>query len=170
MGYDPHFPAHYPSKPSLDEVATMLRARTVDENGNEVGTFNDTTSPTATQAEQIIDSAYDLVLLRVGRISDDSSELQSQAKSVVMLLAARLIETVYYPEQAAQNQSAASLYGEMYEEAVRDLERAVEDDRSTSTTGGITSLSIQGATAGSDPDDPLPFAFYEQRDLDEFTP
>jgi hypothetical protein len=108
MGYDPHFPAHYPSKPSLDEVATMLRARTVDENGNEVGTFNDTTSPTATQAEQIIDSAYDLVLLRVGR--------------------------------------------------------------STSTTGGITSLSIQGATAGSDPDDPLPFAFYEQRDLDEFTP
>lgn len=160
--------AHYPAKPSLDEVAAMLRARTVDANGNELSTFTATTSPTATQAQQLLDSAYDLVRLRIGRISDSNDELIGQARTVVMLLAARLVETVYYPEQAAQTQSAAAIYGEMYEEAVRDLERAIEDDRSTTQTGFFSSIPIKGQAAVQGPSaSDLPFAFYEQRDLDD---
>lgn len=139
--------AHYPAKPTLDEVASMLRARTVDENGNELGTFTDTTSPTATQAQQLLDSAYDLVRLRIGRIDDAEEETIEQAHTVVMLLAARLIETVYYPEQAAQNQSAATIYGEMYEEAVRDLANAIEDNRATTTTGFMSSIPLGGTAA-----------------------
>lgn len=145
----------------------MLRARTVDQYGNEAGTFTADTSPTDVQAGQMIDAAYDLVRLRVGLISDSSPDLQSQAKSVVMLLAARLIETVYYPEQAANDQSAASIYGEMYEDAIRSLEMAVRDDRATTTTGFLASVPIKGIAATSEPVLPLNF---EQRDMDDPDP
>src|ERR1044072_2431372 len=110
--------AHYPARPSASEVATLLRSRTVDEDGNEESGFDAPTRPTLTQAEELIDAAYDLVRLRVGRIPDDEEEIISQAKSVVMLLAARIIETVYSPERARSDESAASLYGEMYEDAI----------------------------------------------------
>lgn len=167
---------HYPAKPSVDEVAAMLRARTVDRYGNEEGTFTATTRPTASEATQIIDSAYDLVNLRVGRIPDADDELIAQAKSVVLLLAARLIETVYYPEQAAQSQSAATLYGDMYEEAVRALEAAIRDNRSTTQTGFMVSIPTKGRAAM--PQDEIISGYealtgaewplgWEQRDLDD---
>lgn len=158
--------AHYPARPSTDEVANLLRARTVDQYGNELGTFTDATRPTIEQADSLIDAAYDLVNLRVGRISDTSPEIITQAKAVVMLLAARLIETVYYPEQAAQDESAATLYGEMYEDAIKSLTSAILDDRSTTTSGWMANVPIKGLAAVTDPFADLPIN-YEQRDMDD---
>lgn len=158
------FDAHYPARPSAGEVATLLRSRTVDEYGNEESGFDTTTRPTLTQAEELIDAAYDLVRLRVGRIPDDAEEIISQAKSVVMLLAARIIETVYYPEQARSDESAATLYGEMYEDAIRDLEGAIRDDRSTTVTGFMASIPLKGLAATTDTTFPVN---YEQLDLDD---
>lgn len=152
------------AKPTIDEVASLLRSRTVDAFGNEIDTFTADTRPTAVQAQSIIDSAYDLVNLRVGRINSTETEIISQAKAVVMLLAARLIETVYYPEQAAQNESAATLYGEMYEESVRSLEQAIKDDRSTTLYGGIASIPLKGLAATQTDDLPIN---WEQQNLDE---
>lgn len=158
--------AHYPARPDADEVASLLRTRTVDEYGNEQSTFGLTTRPTLTEANNIIDSAYDLVKLRVGRLPDTQDEIISQAKAVVMLLAARLIETVYYPEQARDDESAASLYGDMYEDAIRDLEMAVKDNRAGTTGGFMYSIPTKGSAALHDPFADLPIN-YEQRDLDD---
>jgi hypothetical protein len=158
------FDAHYPARPTAGEVATLLRSRTVDEYGNEEQGFDAQTRPTLTQAEELIDAAYDLVRLRVGRIPDDADEIISQAKSVVMLLAARIIETVYYPEQARSDESAATLYGEMYEDAIRDLEGALKDDRSTTRTGFMASIPMKGLAALDESVWPIN---YEQRDMDD---
>lgn len=152
------------AKPTLDEVASLLRSRTVDQYGNEVDTFTSATRPTDVQAQNIIDSAFDLVNLRVGRINSASTEIIAQAKAVVMLLAARLIETVYYPEQAAQNESAAQLYGDMYNEAIASLESAIEDDRSTTTSGFMASIPLKGLAAGQVDDLPIN---WQQLNLDE---
>lgn len=152
----------YPAKPSLEEVATLLRARTLDEYGNEVGAFTSDTRPNATQAQQAIDSAYNLVNLRIGRIDSRSVDIIEQAKSTTAFLAARIIETVYYPEQATQEQSVASVYAAMYEEAIAALESAVEDDRATTTTGFITSVPLKGIAA--DQEWPINWA---QLNLDE---
>jgi hypothetical protein len=152
-------------KPTIDELAALLRARTVDRFGNEAGTFNENTRPTATEAQAIIDSAYDLVSLRIGPLPDGDELIGSQAKSVILLLAARLVETVYYPEQAAQDQSAAELYGEMYDDAIRSLESAVADNRATTTTGFFSSIPMKGIAASSG-HGPWPIN-PEQRDLDE---
>lgn len=152
----------YPAKPTLAEVATLLRARTLDQYGNEVGNFTADTRPTATQAQQIIDSAYNLVKIRIGKIDDFHEDVIEQAREVTMLLAARLIETVYYPEQAAQEQSAASLYAAMYEESIAALESSVRDARATTTTGFITSVPLKGITSGQD----WPIN-WEQMNLDE---
>lgn len=156
--------AHYPSKPTLAQVAALLRSRTVDEYGNEESGFGEDTRPTAVQAQELIDAAYDLVGLRVGRIPDTEQELIDQARSVTMLLAARMIETVYYPEQASSDESAAALYGEMYEDAIRSLESAVMDNRSTTQTGFMASIPVKGLAATTDYDYPIN---YEQRDLDD---
>jgi hypothetical protein len=156
--------AHYPAKPSLSEVATLLRSRTVDEYGNEESGFGPTTRPTDVQAQEIIDSAYNLVALRVGRISDSSEEIIDQARSVTMLLAARMIETVYYPEQASSDESAATLYGEMYDDAIRSLEQAVKDNRATTGTGFMASIPVRGLAATEEAEYPIN---YEQRDMDD---
>jgi len=154
-------------KPTTDELAALLRARLVDSYGNELDAFtDDVTRPGETQAQQLIDAAYDLVTLRVGPLPDGDELIGSQAKSVILLLAARLVETVYYPEQAAQDQSAASLYGEMYEEAIRSLEAAAADNRATTQTGFLASIPLKGLAAGSSSHGPWPIN-PEQMDLDE---
>lgn len=154
----------YPAKPTLPEVAALLRARTLDKYGNELAAFTSDTRPTDVQAQEVIDSAYNLVILRVGRIDAFSTEIIDQAKSVTALLAARLIETVYYPEQATQEQSAASIYGEMYEAAIDGLEQAIKDNRATTTTGYLASIKLSGLAAATEEDWPIN---WEQMNLDE---
>lgn len=152
-------------KPTIDDLAALLRARTVDAYGNEVDAFTAQTRPTDTQAANIIDSAYNLVTLRIGPLPDGDDVIGEQASSVILLLAARLVETVYYPEQAAQDQSAAALYAQMYDEAILSLEGAVKDNRGTTTTGFMASIPLKGLAAESG-HGPWPIN-PEQRDLDE---
>lgn len=151
----------YVTKPTLAQLASLLRARTVDQYGNETGAFSSTTSPTESEAQQMIDSAYDLVNLRIGQIPD-IPDLAGQAKAVVLLLAARLVETVYYPDQASTDQSAAALYGELYEDAVRSLEATIRADRASGSF--IASIPLKGLAAL---DVNVLDAFGYQRDLDE---
>jgi len=153
----------YPAKPTLAEVAALLRARTLDEYGNEIGMFTEDTTPTDDQAQEIVDSAYNLVKIRIGRIDTFSADLIDAAKTVVTLLAARLIETVYYPEQAAQEQSAAALYAAMYEESIVALEGAIRDNSATTRTGFMSSIPMKGLAAT---EEPWPIN-WEQLNLDE---
>lgn len=158
--------AHYPAKPTTDELASFLRARTVDRYGNEIDAFTDATRPTEAQASQLIDAAHNLVSLKIGRINDLNDEIIEQAREVVKLLAARLVETVYYPEQAAQEQSAAALYGEMYDAAIASLIAAVEDNRGGTEGGSIASVPIVGLARATQDSITWPIN-PEQRNLDE---
>jgi hypothetical protein len=153
--------AEYATKPTAEQLASLLRTRTVDEYGKEAGEFTTSTSPTLVEANQMIDAAYDLVNLRVGKIPD-VPDLANQAKSVVLLLAARLVETVYYPEQVTSDQSAAALYGDLYEDAIRSLEQSVRDDRAGASF--ITSIPLKGLAAA---DVDVLDAFGYQRDEDD---
>src|SRR5207244_4319034 len=53
-------------RPALDDVGALIRARTKDVNGNEVGTFNEDTRPTGALVEIIIDAAVADLIARVG--------------------------------------------------------------------------------------------------------
>ena len=49
------------------DVAALLRARTKDINGDEVGTFNDDTRPMSAQVLRLIDEAVGDIQARMGR-------------------------------------------------------------------------------------------------------
>jgi hypothetical protein len=52
--------------PSVADVAALLRARTKDVNGDEIGTFNDDTRPTSAQVITLIDEAVVDIQARMG--------------------------------------------------------------------------------------------------------
>jgi len=52
--------------PSVADVAALLRARTKDINGDEIGTFNDDTRPTSSQALTLIGEAVADIQARMG--------------------------------------------------------------------------------------------------------
>jgi hypothetical protein len=85
-----------PIAPTVDDVAALIRARTKDANGNEVGTFTDATRPTDAQAQQAIDHQVALLHTRVGTIGPDCSGI---AQMTVAYGAAAEIELSYFPEQ-----------------------------------------------------------------------
>lgn len=86
--------------PTLEAVGSLLRARTVDTNGNELGTFTAATRPTANQVEDIIVMAVDEVAVALA--GDAPERLWGAAGSLATYRAAMLVELSYFPEQVAQ--------------------------------------------------------------------
>jgi hypothetical protein len=95
-------------KPTPDDVATILRARTKDLTGTELGTFTADTRPTDTEVARIIDLAYAEVTGRCGLYI--GSSCAAGAKSLVVIRAAAWIELSYFPEQV---RSDRSVYAEL---------------------------------------------------------
>jgi hypothetical protein len=88
--------------PSVQDVARHLTARTKDDNGAYVGTFNNDTRPTADQVQALIDTAVALVR-GMFTAADVPEEVQAQAKEAATLKAALSVELSYFPEQAQDN-------------------------------------------------------------------
>jgi hypothetical protein len=78
--------------PSVADVAALLRARTKDMNGDEVGTFNDDTRPTSAQVITLIEEAVGDIEARM-RVSPPP-ELAAPPPRC-------LVELSCFPEQAA---------------------------------------------------------------------
>ena len=85
--------------PSVLDVAALLRARTKDSNGYEVGTFNDDTRPTSSQVLTLIDQAVADVQAWLG--PSPPAELADAARVAAALDTACLIELSYYPRAGA---------------------------------------------------------------------
>lgn len=89
--------------PTVDDVGALLRARTKDRHGNELGTFTDDTRPTQYQVESIIE--------RVAQDIDDSVDaplpqrLYGSARRLGTYMAACEVELGYFPEQVSTNRS-----------------------------------------------------------------
>jgi hypothetical protein len=105
-------------RPTVDDVALLLRARTKDSNGNEVGTFDDDTRPTGDQVDSHIDVAMALVGIRFGPVEDMPAEAQAAFAGLVAYRAALRVEKSYFPDQVLTGRSA---YAELREEYLDDL-------------------------------------------------
>ena len=150
-----------------DDVAALLRARTKDQVGNEVGSFlpaADTgpqTRPTAEQVQEQIDIARSLTRLDVGAIPDPCAE---GGEAVVALLAALLVEQSYWPEQVQSERSAYDRLLALYQQARLGLVACVQGNQpgGTDTPAGwrVYDLDITGDTSL------WPFDWW-QRNLDQ---
>jgi hypothetical protein len=108
-------------RPALTDIGALLRARTKDRNGAEVGTFNDNTRPKASQVNALIDQAVAEVKMRVGPVAD---ELVDSGRLVVAMRVAQLIELSYYPEQTSGDRTVYQTLRLTYEDLVRRLTHA----------------------------------------------
>lgn len=101
--------------PTVDDVGALLRTRTKDTFGNELGTFTSTTRPTHDQVLVLIGQAYDYVTSRVD--TDLPEESWRAARSAIALKAAMLVEMSYWPDQIPQNQSIYPMLRQEFEGA-----------------------------------------------------
>ncbi len=105
--------------PTVAEVATLLRARTKDLNGVEVGTFTSGTRPTEAQVTTLITVAAAAVADEVG--ATDVTALPAAARFVIALQTACAIEASYFPEQLKDDQSAYTQYDSLRREKMKAL-------------------------------------------------
>jgi hypothetical protein len=113
------------------EVAAHIRARTKDNNGNEVGTFTDSTRPTEAQCEEAITAAVRFIHSRVGYVGEGCAEL---AREAVSLGAAADIERSYFPEQSRSDRSVYTFLRDERDAALEGLVACVEGELPSSDT------------------------------------
>jgi hypothetical protein len=112
--------------PSVDDVAALLRARTKDNNGVELGTFNEATRPTGAEVSLIIANAASEV---AGELSADVPiVLLGSYEFCVKLLSACLIELSYWPEQVQTERSPYIHYWAMFLRAIQSLQERLPDE------------------------------------------
>jgi hypothetical protein len=109
--------------PEVADVGALLRARTKDSMGNELGTFTDDTRPTGTQVEVLIGQATDDVATEVA--NEIPEPLWDMASSVVVVGTALLIELTYFPEAVATGRSPYTEMSKLYADRLGRLRTAV---------------------------------------------
>jgi hypothetical protein len=113
--------------PDVSDVGALLRARTKDLNGAELGTFNDDTRPTGAQAQALCVHASDEVYAELGPYANLAASIKFSARRLVALRAAMLIELSYFPEQVRSDKSAYERYRELYEATLPRLREAARE-------------------------------------------
>lgn len=115
MSTPPDFDATtVPWRPTTDDVAALLRARTKNPSGNEQGTFDDQTRPTELEVERLITNGVAKVLAAIG-VWDLPPEAQDEARHLASILAACEVELSYFPEQVRSDRSAYAQLWELYQ-------------------------------------------------------
>jgi hypothetical protein len=102
--------------PTLDEVASLVPSRAKGQYGRAT-TFDETTQPTSDQVQTIIDRSAAKVFSKVG---DPPAALLEDAKEIVALRAAMLIELTFFGDQIRADRSPYGELKALYEEAVKD--------------------------------------------------
>jgi hypothetical protein len=108
--------------PSVADVAALLRARTKDVNGEEIGTFNDDTRPTSSQVITLIEEAVGDIEARMG--ATPPAALADAGRSSAAMMAACLIELSYFPEQVRSDRSAFREYWELLQNKITALQES----------------------------------------------
>lgn len=117
-------------RPTVTDVANLLRARTQVRGGKEEGTFTSVTRPTSDEVDGMIDDALDDVLGKVkattafaelAPTTEEAEAYERRVRGAVKLYAAVLIEASYFPEQIKTGQSAHDVYLKLYESRIRAL-------------------------------------------------
>jgi hypothetical protein len=108
--------------PTLADVAALIRARTKDDNGNELGNFTAATRPTDVQAEEAIAHAVIALGEKVGGIGPKCTNV---ARMAAAYGAAAEIELSYFPEQARADRSGYQFLVKRYEALLVGVEQCV---------------------------------------------
>lgn len=129
-------------KPSVRELGAFMRGRTVaaGSGGRELGTFNAETRPTGTEAQVEIDRARDMVLMELGE--EIPTRLYSQARWVVTIYAAMLVELSFYRNEINKDQSAFAQYQQLYKGAVQALTGAIDNSTPAAPKSGAWSIPV----------------------------
>ncbi len=86
--------------PSVDQIGSLLYARTRDEYGNLTGTFTTDSSPTALQVLDLVESVTDDIAASIGAIP---VALEGAALQTARFAAAALVELSFFPNQVGDD-------------------------------------------------------------------
>jgi hypothetical protein len=138
-----------PGRPTVEQVAVLIRARTKDDVGNEVGTFDSDTRPTDVQVEEMIDGAFDSIAMRLPDPTAMPVDVLAGMVQVVALETACRIEKTFWPEQVRTDRSNyAVLKVERDEELAALVEVAKDAAGSTEyAMGDISSVPVGSWTS-----------------------
>lgn len=137
-------------KPSLEDVAALIHARTSDQYDKPLGTFTTETRPTADQVNDLIDRSAQVVSLELGVPHSRMGDLTDQAKAVVAVRTAWQIEVSFFPNQVERGDSAAGQLREMYESDLALLGVAARDNQA----GGFRARTMHVALARREEPEP----------------
>lgn len=119
--------------PTVHELAILMRARTKDSTGNELGVFSADTRPMAEEARRAIQEAADDVTGPIDTVIPPRA--YRFVKNAILYRAAMIIEVSFFPEQIGTGRSPFESYKQLFDEAAGNLVKAVERERSEQETG-----------------------------------
>jgi hypothetical protein len=119
--------------PTSSDVAALLRARTKDDTGRELGDWSDETRPTASEVDALIAQTADYVAAAIGGVPDRCAGAASQA---VLLRTAMLVELSYFPEQVRSDRSPYPELKELADTALDSARTCVASGGAAGTTEG----------------------------------
>ena len=147
-------PQVYPAlpKPTSADVAAILRARTKDLAGIEIGDFTDDTRPTGAEVVRLIDLAYNEVTGAAGMYL--APRCAGLATSLIVVRTAMWVEGSYWPEQV---RSDRSIYAELSEQYAAGMPVLMEcaagnlpgdgGDGGAEPPAGLGMLNVHGWTS-----------------------
>jgi hypothetical protein len=139
---------NYAWEASVEDVAALLPQRTKGEYGKD-GEFTEGTTPTKKQVEDILVKSAGRIAskLRLKGEKDICSDGPiGMAEEVHALRAAMMVELTYFANQLRTDQSPYKNLKEQYDEGIKDLLAAYEDE-----CGGGTGLGGEERPKGSFP-------------------
>jgi hypothetical protein len=122
-----------PWMPTVGDIGNLMRSRTKDSVGNEIGTFTDKTRPKYEQVVEVIRTATDDVISETD--TDIPAEAYRLARTAIKYKAAMLIELSYFPEQVQPSHSPYEHYRQLYMDAMKNLLIALAREESEELYG-----------------------------------
>lgn len=123
-------PAWYPS---LETVASLVRARVKTRMGGELPVWTSDTRPTDLQVYELMKFAGMDMLPCVGDPETLPAKYHEAVSLCVALKTAALIELSYFPEQVEQDRSAYSEYIVLYDLSKNNICQVIADDPEVTT-------------------------------------
>lgn len=124
--------------PSVQDVAALLRARTKDASGREVGDFTSETRPTDTDVERLLIFGCGDVTANVG--TELAQSLWAEARALAALKTACYVEQSYWPEQVGSDRSSWTEMWQMFTYQLANLRAAADAGGGVSSDFGSGSI------------------------------
>jgi len=111
--------------PTVEEVAILERTRTASGGGGDIEEFTESTRPTASEVEELIEQAVFAVLTQIGEPRFSEAHFQS-ARHAVCLYTALLIETSFFREQS--DQGAADTWRTLFNQSMVNMQNRIDEE------------------------------------------